>query len=264
MNKKEFFILGFLFLVANSVAVSAQYGALGYQITNAVQSTINAATSIGQPVFSALIGDYNTSSFLFTKFLLALLLFVVIDVVIKNAPMFRGHKGVAVIVSLVISLFAIRFMSENDLINGILLPYGTLGVAIVTILPFFVFFYFVHKTEMTAVGRRLCWIFFGITFLVIWGSRTVYISPTLDTIYLITFIGIIIALIFDRGLHGYFGMFEGNRENRMMYTNRIAQKEAEIARLISSGVDLNQPDVKRAITSLREQIKELKRHRGYF
>src|SRR3989344_5047270 len=133
-----------------------------------INDAIRGVTDVFEPVLRALFGNFGGEDFLFAKMLLGILLFVIINVVIKRLPMFRDNKSVSIIVALVISLLAIRFINENDLVNGILLPYGTLGVAITTLLPFFIFFYFLHDSQMGPFGRRAGWFLFGVIFLVLW------------------------------------------------------------------------------------------------
>ena len=61
------------------------------------------------------------------------------------------------IVALIVSILSVRFMSENNFILGLLLPYTTLGVALITIIPFLIFAYGVHTTGLPGIGRKIAW-----------------------------------------------------------------------------------------------------------
>lgn len=222
-------IINFLSLVLLSLPfVSA--APLSEMVTETVRSTINAAISIFQPLFE-IIMQGETPEFLFAKSLLGILLFVIVFTVIKKVPVFKGNKTVSLIIALVVAILAVRFISENDLVNGILLPYGTLGVALTTLLPFLIFFYFVHEGQMGPIGRRALWLVFGIIFIIVFGYKFENISDISKYIYIFTLMGMIIAFIFDRGIHQYFGLAEDSRRRRERGEALIADAEYKIHNL---------------------------------
>jgi len=162
------------------------------------------------PFFEAILGEYSGSEFFFAKVLLLILLFIVIAVVTTKIPNIGENKAVVTIIALVVSIFAVRFISETQLVTGILLPYNTLGIAIVTILPFLVFFWFVHKTNLGSIGRRLSWGLFGLIFFFLWYSRysNDQIAGLASKIYLAAVILVVAAFIFDKKIHSYFSLYE--------------------------------------------------------
>ncbi len=201
-----------------------------------MSDAIRGITDVFRPVLFALFGEFGGEDFLFAKMLLGILLFVVINVVVKKIPMFRDNKSVSIIVALVISLLAIRFINENELVNGILLPYGVLGVAITTLLPFFIFFFFIHESNWGNFGRKIGWVFFGIIFLVLWVSKYNAapsdggLSPVSNQIYSWVLIAIIIAFIFDKFIHGLFGKHELNKFKQTISDKQVADAHADIAK----------------------------------
>ena len=90
--------------------------------------------------------------------------------------------------------------------NAILLPYGALGVALTVFLPFLLYFFFVHQSNIGPFGRRVAWILFGIIFLAIWGMRRGDISEIGTYIYLGGILFVLASLIFDKSIHRYFGL----------------------------------------------------------
>src|SRR3989344_4569335 len=178
LNKRNFY---FLFLVLFFPFVSAQQLPPVEDVINGIVSSLEG---IFTPISSSLFGGGDSNEFLFAKILLAILLFAVINAVVKKVPIFREQKGVAIIVALVISILAVRFISENQLVAGILLPYGTLGVGLTTILPFLIFFYFIHDSEIGPFGRRVSWFFFILVFLILWYSKGSDLSTISNYIYM--------------------------------------------------------------------------------
>jgi hypothetical protein len=207
-NKYSFVFL--LLLVVSSVLmidfVSAQdivgfMGSVGSSLVRIVQEIL-------RPILSSIIGDTAGGDILFAKILLLILLFTVINAVTHKIPAFRDKRGTSLVIAIVVSVLAVRFMSQSQLINGILLPYGVLGVALTTILPFFIFFYFIHNAGMVGFTRRISWVVFGIVFLVLWFNRMNTLSSESNTIYGFTVFAIFLAFIFDKSLQRYFGTHE--------------------------------------------------------
>jgi len=222
----------------------------------AIEEVIGSVQNIFTPIFSVLFGSYISDEFLFAKILLAILLFVVINAVMQKMPQFRNQKGVSAIIAIVISIFAVRFISENDLVSGILLPYGALGVALTAILPFLIFFYFIHDSQMGSFGRRITWFFFAVVFVVLWYAKSSDLGGISNQIYGWTLAGVTIAFIFDGNIHQYFGMFEESRRRRASDDRARANIEAELDRL--SMISNPSDSVRRTIEHLKERHRELR------
>jgi hypothetical protein len=157
------------------------------------------------PIFRAIFGGYNTDSFLFAKILLFFLLIFVIKFAIGKTTFFEDQKKLSTIIAIIVSILSIRFMPENYITDFVMVPYSTLGIAITVLMPFLIFFFFVHKSGATKSGRKLLWGVYGIIFLVMWLTRDT-ISSAANWIY-ICGLGLVIAcIIWDGAISRYFGM----------------------------------------------------------
>jgi len=224
----------FLLFVLSTLIILPKVSAQSFiGASDIVSSTVEAATSVFNPLFGALFGVDSNSELLLAKILLFLLLALILNVVLKKLPLLENQKGIALLVALIISIFAVRFMSESELTLGILLPYGTLGVAIWTIFPFIVFFYFLHATKIGSMGRRIAWMIFGIIWLVLWAARYQDFSPISNQIYWWTFFAMVLVFIFDKRIHGYFGAHELNVFYRGADQREIAALQAEYLNIIN-------------------------------
>ena len=233
MNKERGLLICTFFAVVLFTEIVAAAQSPTQIVTEVVKSTINSAVSVFGPVFEIGLGNYDTPDFLFAKVLLFLLLFLIINVVLKSFPKFGSNKGVCLIIAVVISLLSVRFISQNELTQGILLPYGTMGVAITTILPTLVFFYFLHVSNFGSAGRRLAWAFYAIIFLVLWSYKYAQIGEIMNTVYTITFLVFVVIFIFDRQIHYYFGMHELNVFVKGANQKTIAALQAEYLNIIN-------------------------------
>jgi hypothetical protein len=184
-------------------------------------------------------------------------MFVVIQSVLKRVPAFKDKLAVIGILSVAIPLIAIRFMSANNLIYGVLLPYGTLGIALTTILPFMIFFWFIHQTGLHGTARRVSWIFFTIVFLVLWANRTDEIGDIGNQIYAWTSLAMILVLIFDKQLHAHMELDKLKKLFNDDRIARIADLKIEHHRLVTSG-RADDPDVKKMIEKVEKELKKLR------
>lgn len=256
MDKKRLFgisLFSSLFGIVFSSVVSAYYiGSfnVGYQI----QQGIEFARTVTAPVFETMFGTYESSEFFWTKVLLFILLFVVVRFSLEKIEQFKKNKAVILIISFVASVFAIRYISESSLIGGILLPYSVMGVAILTVLPFLIFFWFVHKSGESPTWRKLAWVFFGVVFGVLWMNRFSELSPIGNQIYGWTLVAMAVVFVFDRKIHEYFNLNEAKRLEREHIKNRVVDFELQLDNLYKYGGDSK--EVKERIKKLEDLKKE--------
>jgi hypothetical protein len=251
-------VLAILFSLAlSSSLVSAQTNVF-QTVKDVIGSTIDAGLAIFSPLFEVIIGDYSTSEFFLAKVLLLLLLFVVINAALRQSKVFKKSPSVNKIVALIISILGIRFISDNQLIRGILLPYGTAGVAVTVIAPFVAFFYLIYTTKLGGFGRRAAWTAFGIVFAVFWASRTGGGLPSeFNWIFGLITTAIILALIFDRGIKGYFKSHEMSSFKRGLNTKTIAKLQAEYLNILhvdTHDAENRRDDIEHKLRSLGSNI----------
>jgi len=138
------------------------------------------------------------------KILLFILLFLGVRAGVKATPTLGEKNGIATIISLVVSLIAIRFLSENDIIRGILLPYQVLGVAILVGIVFVFYFYFVEKTVQGAGARKFMWFLFVLIMTILWFSQRDKLSGLTNYIYWGSLGLGIFMFFFDKHFKVYF------------------------------------------------------------
>ena len=220
-----------------------------------IEDVIQGIKDVGTPIFSTLFGIYQSDEFLFVKALLFILLFIIIRVGVSAVPKLGDQKGVVNIVALVVSLIAVRFISENDITKGILLPYGTLGVALATLIPFLIYFFFVEKTISSGIGRKMAWLLFIVIFTFIWILRISSpgeLSNVANYMYLSVIALGVILFLFDRHVKKYFDMRANYDHTRNVLERRIALLQSDYDRIAS--VDSDAARNQRKI--LLRQIKE--------
>lgn len=130
-----------------------------------------AITSLGD-VFSSqpvkfLLGDFGSQpegELFLVKFLVFIILFALVYKAAEKFPPLSNQRSVLVIISLAVSVLAIRYVTSEEVVNFMWLPYGVLGVTFATLFPFLLTFFFVKDWD-SGVARKVVWSAFFVIFV---------------------------------------------------------------------------------------------------
>ena len=193
--KKVFGIFVLMLLFSTSLVFAASGDrSLGDNLGMGMEQLIDSVEGMLYPLFSVVLGDYGDH--MFEKILFMIILVAIIYVVISRMPIFNERKPIIWIITMSISLLATRFLTESQLVENILLPYGVLGVSLTGILPLIIYFYFVESFDDSATLRKILWIFYMVVFIGLWANRYTDLGE-LSWIYMISAILALIFLLFD-------------------------------------------------------------------
>lgn len=124
-----------------------------------------------EPIARLFLGDisgvsnYTSSELLFIKVLVFALLLAIINITLKQMPFkLAENKKLGVLISVVVSLLAVRFLTEDALVSFIWLPYGMLGILLTSALPLLILFFFLQGFSSSMI-RKFGWIVFSVIFL---------------------------------------------------------------------------------------------------
>ena len=243
MNKKKGLVsFLFAFLMIKIIPLVSAYGLGGFgnafssiDLRQGWESIMSGGESFLAPIFRLLL-DTNSGEFFFAKCLALILLFVVIYYVLERSDVFGRRKGVIFTIAFVVSVLSMRFMPENDFIKGILLPYGTLGAAILTLLPFIIYFFFVEQHISGGFGRRAAWALYGIIFFFFMMYRMATgdsFNSLMGWVYICGLILVLICFFFDSSIHSYFdtasfrGVLSKRKRDRLIELRERAAKTIE-------------------------------------
>ena len=259
--KKKYGILLISLIIISTILPLISAYSFGYiDLRYGANQVIDTATEFASPFFEVLIGDYSGSEFFLAKCLLLIMLYIVISSSLVKTKIvgLNENKGALFIVSAAISILAIRFIPETDVIRAMILPYSALGIAISILLPFIIFGFFLHKSDIGAVGRRFGWITYIIIFIVLWTSRSAELSPLGNQIYLWMLIAAIAMLILDKQIHNQLGIHEiqaiyNDQHNKRINTLLLRRGELE------SKMPTTEPGKTRFIKEIEGIDKEIRR-----
>jgi uncharacterized membrane protein YqaE (UPF0057 family) len=258
-KKKVFGFLGFSVLTAGLISfVSAPWGS--FDLSRGPDNVVRMIIDFFRPLFASILGVGGYEADFFARVLLLIVLYILISISLENVDLFRNKKGVIFIVSAVVAILGARYIAELDVIQAILLPYGVVAISLSVMLPFFVFFFFVHKSMSSGAARRTAWIFFALIFVGLWYTRRAdfgALDSNLRMIYTYGIIAIAASIIFDPKIHEYFGIVEAAEFKRGVVKRQIADVEEQLQRL--SGVQNPSRTTRDVIQHLEERRAELAR-----
>lgn len=263
----------FSFQLLIFLALSVLFIPLSAQLVSAtVADTLNGLTDSMAPLFRFLVGDVSatgTSSsaeLLFVKFLVFILILSVVSVSVKRIPQFGENTRISFVVSLIVSLIAVRYLTQGELINLIWLPYGVLGVVFSSLLPFIIGFFFFESFDSSLI-RKVGWTTFAVIFFTLtalrWDDLALKVGTSgewysnLAVVYLIIGIISVILFIFDRDIHALVGQADIDRITDTNKRIHAAGVVTEIQHLQAQLATHLPVDSRRAI---ERRIKELKKN----
>lgn len=239
--------------------VSASYYNPADFLRENVGQALDIAKQTVTPIFELLLGEGESGEFFLAKSLLLILIFVIVLTVVKKMPLIKdapNKNAIALVITIAVSLLSIRYIPDNDLINGVLLPYTTFGIALTTFIPFLIYFWFVHESVPNPTGRRLAWIVYAIIFISLWVIRSDEMGAG-NTIYTVGLLIIVIMFLFDKSIHQYFRLsdFAKTEEDFKRRTRLRAYKDINDAESILS-TNPDNKDAKKILENARRVLRE--------
>ncbi|MDP3881665.1 MAG: hypothetical protein Q8Q31_02185 [Nanoarchaeota archaeon] len=251
-SKRGAMLIAGFFLLVSLIGFSSAYGPS--ELSNTIQDGIEYFKAFYTPFLEIIIGDSAFSDLFFIKVLLLVLTFVVVKTVLARTPTFKDNKPVVFIVSLIVAILSIRYMTDIQVIQGVLMSYDTLGIAITTIIPFIVWFFFVEKSIQSSAARRILWLFFLGVFSVIWYHRYSHLGSFGNYLYGGIIILCLLAAVFDRRVRVYLALSEIRGMERSVTDKVVLDLLGDLEKAEKMS---NTEYGKRRAKEIRQQLKDL-------
>lgn len=257
--------IGFIFVLISALLVFVSFASAYYlpDLRYVSQRTIDYYVDFFEPILQALFGGYGGWSglYLFERFLLFILLVSMIYVILGKVDLFEHNSSVKWAVAIIVPLIGMRFI-DYGWFSAVLMQYGTLSIALSSVLPFILFFFFVHNIGKDyPLMRKILWIAFICIYAGLWSTAE---SEFSSAMFFWTMLASILMLIFDTKIELYLGAREFAKRERRNVDNEIARinmRINEIETQIRTGAHPNPNEARREINELRLQKKYLARNR---
>jgi len=179
--KNNKLLFSFLFLVIISFISFSQTAP--YQtnpinsedVSEGMSSGVDFIKAIGDglaPLFEWILGNAQTTELgLSSDILIRIVFFSVILsllwITLSNIELFNEKRPILSILSIGLSLIITRGIFAIDVLREILMPYNVLGVTLISVIPFIIFFIFVEKGlpgTSNKILRKILWVFYSVVF----------------------------------------------------------------------------------------------------
>jgi hypothetical protein len=181
--------------------------------------------------------------------------------VLDKMPFFYENRWSVWMLSIIVSVLSIRFI-EPTLIEGMLLPYSTSGIAITVTLPLAIYFIWVYKIFRSSIFRRMCFFVALLIFIGLYFTRREQLQDT-SYIYLWGVAACILFIIFDK-LIVYFWSKSHEENTRSNLADRSERHILHELNLLNEAWERGMDDSEyyRQKAHLDHQLEQIRRNRG--
>lgn len=100
------------------------------------------------------------------RFFFFILVFLIISVVVSKIPLFGNHKGISILVALIVAILGVFFIPD-DIVKMMINPYSAMGIAMISIIPFILMFLFTQYMLKNSFFKKIAWFFFAAMLLIL-------------------------------------------------------------------------------------------------
>jgi len=250
--KKVFGVFAFGMLLISMGLVSA--GITG-DLKSGTEGIYNALI---EPLLVFLVGEDASAELFLARILFLVIVFAIVWASLKNVDFFTEQKWVHWVVSIAVSLVAVRYIGGSEVIQTIILPYSVMGIAISAGLPFIISFLVIQGIKGQTV-RRIAWIFFIVIFIGLWFSRYDKLG-NFGYIYLVTAGLAFIMLTMDGTIQRFKSKLRLEKMRGKSNKDVVIQLKAQIADLkkaYDNGKGMKQEEYEEYREVLEKQIEHI-------
>lgn len=253
--------IGLLFLaLIFSISFVSAYGYLP-SVRAGMDSIIRALVDIFEPILSALFGGYGwTSTLLFERFLIFILLVVVINLILGKIELTKDFPAVRWIIAIIVPLIGMRFIDYASLLS-LINQYMVLAIILTAIVPFIIYFYFLYEVSGDhGILRKLGWLVFAGIYIGLWSTAG---ATSKGDIYFWTFIAALVCLLGDSIIYRryrYLQLSKGDKTIKELEIAKINKDIQDTHALIRSGALSNEAGNKYIKKLMSERKWIMKQH----
>lgn len=133
-------------------------------LVGAISSLLEGAYEVIREPLEIIVGEASGGEWFLAKILFLIIIFSLVWVTISKIGFIEEHAWAHWLIALSVSILSIRWIKESEVLEGILLPYSTFGIAVTAGLPFILFFFLI-KDYRPMVVQKIAWFFFGVVFV---------------------------------------------------------------------------------------------------
>jgi len=233
MKKLGLFVFGMLIISMSLGFVSASPADA---FIKGIQDAGKVVFEISKPILETVIGETVNGETFLAKLLFLIIIFAIVWMAVGKIDFFSDNTWAMWIVSVAVSILAIRWFGNAQIINTVVLPYSALGIAISAGIPFVLAFLIIGGLNGTL--RKFAWIFFAIIFVGLWFSRYDELG-SFGYIYLVTAGLSIVMMIMDGTIQKWRTKMKLDKVGYVKKSSAIdnyKKKIVELTGLVTDGI----------------------------
>jgi hypothetical protein len=163
-----------------AVIITAGF-ALAANVGDGLPNIIEQIRSFFKPILMALFGEEFGEVYLFEKLLFALMIIAASYMALDRVDTIRNNSFVLWTLCISVTILAVRFIAQENIIQFLLMPQGIFGIAMITVIPLALFFWFVEfglEGARARVIRKVSWAVFAAVFIILWYKQFYLPSQT--------------------------------------------------------------------------------------
>jgi len=213
-------------------------------IGTSVTGFLDNAAEVLKPIFAYTLGDPGgDGTTLFVKVLLFILMLAVLYYAVSKVPMFSENEFVIWTIAIVAAILGARIISSQAWVDAIWLPSGVLGVALTSLIPFIIYFFFIQSFSGHRIIRVTGWVLFILIFVVLavtrWGSfeekiGTAGVTFNLAWIYIATIVLALLSLLFDKKIQTEKEKMGRKKKENVHYIMTSSKLNEELSAMIDT------------------------------
>ena len=258
-NKKSGVIVLFLMILVLSASfVSAEFFGEN-EAGQVMQSIVDIVVGFFKPLLVVVLGGDElafSELYLFERFILFVILVSLVFLSLKRVDIFKDNPSVLWIIAIAIPLIAIR-MIDLEWLHTIFMQYEILGIVFTSLLPFIIYFLFLHNIlEAYPTMRKIGWALFAVIYFFMAYDPSNQRAHT--EVYFWTAFASIVFLFLDGTIRSYF------YKQKIKYNSskHLLKRQLDLLKERDSIVDRfgKDPDdwrYKRRVKEIDDELKEI-------
>ncbi len=197
MDKKRLLVFAGFFLFSIIV--------LSFLVSADTTDLVTGIQDFFKPILKPLFG-VQVETNLFEMLLFALIIVAAAYMALDRVAVIRQNGFALWTITIAVAILAVRFIATEEIVDALLLPQGVFGIALLTIIPFALYFWFVEfglSGTGSRVLRKVAWITYAVVWVVIWYKQMYTGTPSAALakwgyLYLLVALVSVVFLFFDK------------------------------------------------------------------
>jgi len=254
MKKRNLIIPIFLFSILAISLAASQIPSFDPRETS--EKIVILIQDFFAPLFNAFLGgEYLFEAILFLAIILAF-----VYVALSQIDLFYKNKTALWVITICVSVLAARFTLDAQWTQFVLQPYNFLGVTMLSVIPFIIFFYFLYSFDNETVWAW-GWSFYIVLYLAMWYTSFDKLG---DLAWVYLFVGILglIMILSRKSIWGWRARQLVRRGLNATVAGKMADLQKEIDNDIgrlSSSTGRNRDYIQKRIDQNIETLKKISR-----